>query len=233
MPTTNVTASLQGFGSHFSFFASSWSQIRNNTSADTVQTYTSDTDVSGAIIAGFESFRGGGFGVCNRSFVFFDTDSISGTITAATLQVAGVSAGTGSVIPVKSTAWGGSGGSTTFTAAMWNDLTFNTTYGGTISNWNTSGYNTFTLNNNALNAMNNDGYLNVALINQTYDQQNVAPNNNQFDNGIRFRDSTFPIRLVITSADPGYGNNVIGVSNTNIGKVIGVDTGTIETVIGV
>ena len=233
MPTTNVTASRQGVGSFFSFFASSWSDIRDSTSASAVNTYTSDTDVSSAIIAGFELFRGGGAGICNRTFLFFDTSSITGTITSATLQVAGVSAGSGSVIPVKSTAWGGSGSSTTLTSAMFNDLSFNTTYGGTISNWSTSGYNTFTLNNNAINAMNSDDYLNVDLINQTYDQQDVAPNNNQFDNGIRFRDSTYPIRLVITSAAAGYGNDVIGVDNLNIAEVNGVQTSLIETVIGV
>ena len=58
MPTTNVTASRQGVGSFFSFFASSWSDIRDSTAASAVNTYTSDTDVSSAIIAGFELFRG-------------------------------------------------------------------------------------------------------------------------------------------------------------------------------
>ena len=231
--STNITASNEGVIGFLGFSVANWGTIRNATSGNFATTYTSDSDVSAAVQAAFEAARFGSSGLITRTFLFFDTSSITGTITAAQLQVAGYQAATGATVCVESTAWGGGGGTTTLTNAMYNDVDFSRTYSSQLATWSTSGYNTFTLNNNAISDMNSNSYLNVAIINSTYDQQNVAPSNTQVDNGIRFQDGSFPIRLVITSSAPGYEEDVIGVDSDDIAKIIGVETAAVELVIGV
>ena len=140
MATTNVTASLQGVISVIGF-GTTWSAMRNATSGNTSITYTSATNQSGAITAEFESGRFGSFGGIVRTYLFFDLDSISTTITGLSLQVPGVTSNTSSVIPIEGTAWGGGGGTTTLTNAMFNDLNFNRAYASSTSNWSTSGNN--------------------------------------------------------------------------------------------
>ena len=232
MATTNVTASLQGIISKIGF-NTTWSAMRNATSGDSTSTYTSATNVAGAITAEFESGRFGSFGGIARTYLFFDLDSISTTITGLSLQIPGVSNNTSSVIPIEGTAWGGGGGTTSLTNAMFNDLNFNRAYATSTSNWSTSGNNVFTLNNNAISDANSDGYLNVVLLNASNDYPNISPFALSVNSGVRFKNGSQPIRLVVTHADAGYGNEVNGVAAANINRVLDVPIANVARVIGV
>ena len=232
MATTNVTASLQGIISKIGF-NTTWSAMRNATSGDSTSTYTSATNVAGAITAEFESGRFGSFGGIARTYLFFDLDSISTTITGLSLQIPGVSNNTSSVIPIEGTAWGGGGGTTSLTNAMFNDLNFNRAYASSPSNWSTSGNNVFTLNNNAISDANSDGYLNVVLLNASNDYPNISPFALSVNSGVRFKNGSQPIRLVVTHADAGYGNEVNGVAAANINRVLDVPIANVARVIGV
>ena len=232
MATTNVTASLQGIISKIGF-NTTWSAMRNATSGDSATTYTSATNVGGAISAEFESGRFGSFGGIARTYLFFDLDSISTTITGLSLQIPGVSNNTSSVIPIEGTAWGGGGGTTSLTNAMFNDLNFNRAYASSTSNWSTSGNNVFTLNNNAISDANSDGYLNVVLLNASNDYPNISPFALSVNSGVRFKNGSQPIRLVVTHADAGYGNEVNGVAAANINRVLDVPIANVARVIGV
>ena len=80
--------------------------------------------------------------------------------------------------------------------------------------------------------MNSNGYLNVALINSTYDYNGSQPPlGTTVMAGMYQNNTTYPIRLVITY-ETGYSEDVIDVVNTNIQNVIDVASGDIGTVIG-
>lgn len=236
MPTQNVTAGLQGRIGNFQFNISNWlTDVRNASTGTTASTFTSPSSQSQAFRATHAFGRSGVSGSIYRTFLFFDVSSVPGTITAATLQVFGYSQTTSDAFIVESTAWGGSGGTTTLTTAMYNDLDFSQPYSqSSISNWSTSTStpNQFVINAAGISDMNSNGYLNVALINKSYDYDGSAPTlNTAFNSGARMKNTTYPIRLVITY-DAGYSEDVIDVTNTNIQNVIDVASGNIGTVIG-
>jgi len=249
MPTITVDATYQGFIRRAEILGSAnWSTTRDagsGTQADTVTTATN----AGAIRSTLETARGGISQGITRTFLFFDLDSIpteaKGNITSATLKVLGVSSGNADSIPVKASAWGGAGNTSTLSTGNFSSLDFNTPYSSEKIGWNTSGYNDYTLNSDAISDINtvsgisigdSEYFLNVAVIEHDYDYSNIAPPDpTTVANGVRFLDSTNKIKLELTYPDPsgGYVNIVIGVAPANIGNIIGVDTGDIETVIGV
>ena len=239
MPTQNVTASLQGRIGNFQFNIGSnnWlSAIRNASTGTQADTFTSTSSQSQIIRASHAFGRSGVSGSIYRGFFFFDVSSVPGTITAATLQITGYNLSSSDAFIVESTAWGGNGSSTTMTTAMYNDLDFSQPYSqSSISSWSTStsSPNQFVINTQGISDMNSNGYLNVALLNYSYDYSGVQPNiNTSFNSGALIQNSTYPVRLVITYTS-GYSHDVIGVGNTSIDNVNAVDTAKISKVIGV
>lgn len=210
--------------------------IRTQATGTSSTTYSSNSLVSNAVGVYNLLTKGAYYAGCYRTFLFFDVSSITTlyTITAATLKVLGYTNNTGGVIPVASTAWNGNGSSSVLFTADYSNITFATTYASAITSWNTSAYNNFSLNATAISAMNSNGYLNCALINDTYDQADgslVA--SNQFYNGIEFLDGTNDIKLELTYSSAGYGNDVNGVASANIVSVNGVATANIVNINGV
>lgn len=210
--------------------------VRNATTGTTVNNYTTNTVVSDAIKIQFSLSRGGASGTCGRFFLFFDTSSVAGTITACDLKVLGYLTSGANVIPVESTAYGGNGSSTTLALSDYNNLDFATAYASATTSWSTTGYNTFSLNATAISDMNTNSYLNVALIDEEYDYSGTSPaSGTNYSSGIEIFDTTSPIVLDITytPSPTGYANSVIGVGSSSIGKVLSVDTNNIDKVIGV
>jgi len=213
------------------------SQVRNASTGTGANTYSSSAvNEANAFRASYTSGRVGNSGVVFRTFLFFDVSSVPGTITGATLQVYGTTQTSSNAFIVESTAWGGNGSSTSMTTSMYNDLDFSQPYSSSsISTWSTSTTtpNQFIVNTQAISDMNSNGYLNVALINYSYDYNGTAPLLGvSVASGVRFANSTYPIRLVITYVT-GYGHDVAGVANTSIDKVNAVGTANISKVIGV
>jgi hypothetical protein len=182
-----------------------------------------------------------------RSFMVFDTSGITGTVASAELSVRGVLYNTGSVIAVKSDAYGGDGGTD------WHNDDFNnivgwsagnsldglaTVYGAakTTINWTTSGWNNFTATSDLLSDMRTNDVVIVCFMDYTNDYLNVGPGfKESLRCGAYYAEQASPDyrpHIDYTLAT-GYGNNINGVASANIGKINGVATANISKVNGI
>jgi len=130
---------------------------------------------------------------------------------------------------VKSTAQGDA--DENLVQADWNNLDFNTLYGGGSNvYWNDSNsLSYFDLNANAVSAF-ETSYLKVCVI-WYQDYTNTTPSTTGFQNAFQnFR--TIPY-LSFTATSAGYGNAVTGVINSNIARVQGIPKTNISTITGV
>jgi len=109
-----------------------------------------------------------------RHFMAFDTSAITNIPESATLKIYGYQRGTSDVIPIRIAAAATGDTSTNFSADDFDQVT-NMKYAEHISSWNTSGYNSFTLNQDALNRIASLDTFKVALVNFTHDFSNSAP----------------------------------------------------------
>ena len=193
--------------------------------------------------------RGGGsaYGI-GRSFMYFDTSGITGTVATATIKIHGYSGNDGSIIAVKSTAFGGDGGTALASTDLDNISGFSagssldgnaTVYAPQIltTNWSTTGYNDMTGTSDLKADMQNNDVVIICFMDYTNDYLNVAPTSNAALNiGARFTESGGSG----TSQDPyieytlgGYANNINGVLAVKIGEVNNLATADIDKIIGV
>ena len=223
----------------------SWANARDATSGTSPGTTSSGTSVF--TIVGRAASRGGSINYSvTRSFMVFDTSSITATVASATLSIYGQSSNDGSVIAVKSTAFGGDGGtalaSGDFDAILgWSagsSLAGSATvYGAQIltTDWSTRSYNDFTATSDLLTDMKNNDVVIICFMDYTNDYLNSALTSNASLNcGGYYAEYTG------TSRDPkldytlaGYANNVKGVAAANIAKINGVATANISKVNGI
>ena len=223
-----------------------WAGARDDTSGATP--YTSGTGTAAFTIVNKFSGRGGGntFRV-GRSFMYFDTSGITSTVSSAVIKVYGAFAADVSVIAVKSTAFGGDGG-TALAAGDIDAITGWTTgasaagnvtdYSGAITttSWSTSGYNNLLSTSDLRADMENNDVVIICFMDYTNDYLNSEPSSiGGLNVGAYYTD------LTGTSKDPyieyvaatGYANTVNGVASANIGKINGVATASIEKVNGI
>ena len=224
---------------------SSWAAARDITSGATPD--INDTATSYPIRSSRFSSRGGSDTYrVSRSFMWFDTSGITGTVSAATIKIRGYSQSSGTIIAVKSTAFGGDGGTalaagdidampgwTTGASAAGNVTNYSSQV---TSGWSTSGYNNLSGTSALGSDMQNNNVVIICLMDYTYDYLNSAPTANQTKAvGHYWTDYSG------TSRDPyieytlatGYANSVNGVASANIGKVMGVATANISKVNGI
>ena len=225
---------------------SNWSTARDDAGdLATYNEYTSATQLNNAIGV-ILTTRGGNLYQINRTFLVFDVSSITsgGTITNIDLEISGSTNNSADVIVVAADAFGGGSGGGSFTSPDWSSWSPDspTDYSSTFTTWATSGYNSITLNNTAVTASNNQGYLNLAIVEKDFDYDNVDPQGpfpggTSAIDGAVFRLGSTPnihsVRLDITYLASGYGNNINGVTAANIVKVNGVATADIVKVNGV
>ena len=173
-------------------------------------------------------FVGRGAHRFTRAFIHFDTSSITGTVTAAHIDIQGGSAtqpDPNDTILVKSTAFGGDGGTAISTSDMFSSLDYSTAYSTELTTWSTSN-NEYTLTAAALSDIqNNDDFI-VAVIMHDSDYANTDTNQTE-DIVIDFSTT---ITLDYTLAPTGYGHDVIGVPSANISKISTVATASIGKV---
>ena len=112
-----------------------------------------------------------------RHFMAFDTSAITNIPASATLKIYGYQRGTSDVIPIRIDAAATGDTSSNFSADDFDQVT-NMKYAEHISSWSTSGYNSFTLNQDALNRIASLDTFKVALVNFTHDFSNSAPTSN-------------------------------------------------------
>ncbi len=233
MPTTTVNATLQGSAGLTSNIASTnWTGlIRDVSTGDSAITYTTPSSIGSAIRVYLDTGRTNYIGRCSRVFLFFNNldTSILGTITAATLKIYNASSSSNNThtIAVEGSAWGNNGTTTTLSTSDYSNLDHSTAYSSENTTWNagTGVYNDFVLNSTAITAMNTNGYLNVAIIEGEYDYDNTNPTLDAAakNAGIKFLDSAYPIKLVITYT-PAFNSittysSVIGVAAANISSI--------------
>ena len=235
-----------GDGNIHSGYQSSWANARDHVGA----TRNAEQGTTSAFVAVVrQAARGGGINyIVYRSFYYFDTSGITSTVNSATFKIAGLFANDASCIAVKSTAFGGDGG-TALAASDFNNITGFSTgaslagsatdYSATIltTAWDKlAGYNDLASTASLRTDMQNDDVVIICVMDYTNDYLNSALTSNASLNyGAYYTDN------IGTSKDPyieyelatGYGNAVSGVASGNIGKIDGIATANIEKVIGV
>lgn len=176
----------------------------------------------------FSSGRGKRF---QRAFLHFDTSGITGTLSAAHIDVTGggSSPDPNDTIMIKSTAFGGDGGTALATSDFYSSLDYSTAYSTELTTWNASSNNEYTLTAAALADIKNNDNFTIAIINNDADFANTDTGTVD-DIQVAFGTT---ITLDYTLAATGYGNNVNGVASANIAKVDEVETANIEKIIGV
>ena len=227
MATTTVYATTNTTGrGTIKVSNTDWDDAINATSG-TVETVSSNQF---AVRAGALTGRGGTQYRVARTFAFFSLSSITTTITAATVKVHGAGTNSGGTMGMyASTAFGNNGStlaSTDFnngTSTLYSATTYNEL------NWDTGDLNDFTVNATGISAMNTNGYLNVAFRN-TFDVDEEPPEDDSYLGINFFTSGTDRIQVVVTHADPGYGNSVNQISSTNIGGVNQITTANIEKI---
>ena len=214
---------------------STWAGARDATSGDTPDTNDYYTAPSAGVL--YQAAKGGGSTyTVIRAFFFFDFSGESGTVdSGATLSIRGAPGtsgmGANSARIVKSTAFGGEGGTalaaTDFDAitgfSSGNDMSGNVTdYSSTvIGAWDGSGWNDFTLNATAINDINTDGYLIVCLVESGFDYDNDDPASGLWADRIisltwRDRGTGTAPHIDYTVAASGYRHIVNDVAPANI-----------------
>lgn len=176
--------------------------------------------------------RGGGTFRYIRSFLQFDSSSITSAVGSAILNIEsqGISS-TADVIVCASDAFGGA--SDDLINDDFNNVDFSTAYSSELSTWNANGANNaITLNAAARTAIQNNNSFICAIVDHDSDFQDTdnlsGVSNGSQTVGINFSGT---ITLVVTLA--GYGNDVNLVASANIGEVNGVASADIDKIIGV
>jgi len=174
--------------------------------------------------------RGGGTFRYIRSFLQFDSSSITSAVGSAILNIEsqGISS-TADVIVCASDAFGGA--SDDLINDDFNNVDFSTAYSSEVSTWNDNGANNaITLNAAARTAIQNNNSFICAIVDHDSDFQDTDSLSGSGNTtvGINFSGT---ITLVVTLA--GYGNDVNLVASANIGEVNGVASGSIDKIIGV
>lgn len=190
----------------------SWASAR----AATTGTATSnDTNSQFAMRA----TQAGGNYLIGRSFFYFDTSSIStGTVSAATFSLRGITAGN-SAVSVQN----GTQADTLASGDM--DSFDGSSYGNTTS-WSTSGYNDITLSATGYGNINKTGTTKYCAREYTYDYLNSTPTI-IYNNGCYFADNTG------TTNDPKLVVTYTTGASSSIKTALGLNQADIKTGIGI
>lgn len=147
-----------------------------NASFNTARTSNSGTVTDGVTgDKNVQFFVGRGAFRFSRVFLHFDTSGITGTVTAAHINVRGgnSSPDPNDTIIIKSTAFGGDGGTALATSDMFSSLDYSTPYSNELTGWNGSANNEYTLVSAALTDIKNNDNFTVAIINHDADFSNT------------------------------------------------------------
>jgi hypothetical protein len=209
--------------------ATTWDGARGATNG-AAYNYTTSTDANAAVRINYESIKGSNYWTINRSYLYFDVSSISGTVDSAVLKIAGTSSGTADIIVVASTAFNGI--SNALIGTDFDNVSFSTPYSSQVATWNLNSYNNISLNSAAYSAIGSSSVFKVAIIEHDFDYSDVSTTTTP-RSGIWFADGTYPIELYVGYVPGGYGNNINGIAAADIAAVVGIDTADISLVNGV
>lgn len=215
MPTINVNRQGLGTGISNGTFATA----RSNAATSVTDGITGEQDVQYFNTARTKRFK--------RVFLHFDTSGITGTLSAAHIDInGGVSADAdpNDTIMIKSTAFGGDGGTALATSDHFSSLDYSTAYSSELTTWST-GNNEYTLTAAALADIKNNDHFTLAIVDHDNDYAN-SDTTATADITIDF-DVTITLDYTLVS---GYTHDVIRVASASIGKVNTVATANIGKV---
>ena len=200
----------------YKYVTDTWANVRN-ASSGTLNT------LSGTWIDNLHtSGRGGNTYNIGRYFLEFDTSAINKTISSATLGIYGYSSGTLDVILMKSSQSGsvtagdfneidgasaafaasdGSGAGSFTSVSYINDVTV---YSDEVTTWSTSGYNTFTLTDDAKADIIANDTFNCVMMGFDYDARDTALSSASYRTGFRqdsYTGTSSDPKLVITEQE--------------------------------
>ena len=213
MATINVNR--QGVGAGVT--NGNFSTARTNAASAVTDGITGEADVQYFTSSKTKRFK--------RTFLYFDTSGITGTVTAAHIDINGGSvadADPNDTIMIKSTAFGGDGGTALATSDHFSSLDYSTAYSDELTTWST-GNNEYTLTAAALADIKNNDHFTLAII----DNDNDYANSDTTATADVTIDFDVTITLDYTESAAGYTHDVNGVAAASIGKVNSVATASI------
>ena len=153
-----------------------------------------------------------------RTFLYFDTSAITGTVSIAKLGLEGVSNTTANVIVLESTAFGGDGASALDSADFYTEVDYNTAYSSSYTQWSTGvPFNSIPLNSTAETAIQNNDEFIVAIVEYNFDYSNTGSGFAQDRrSGVEF--DTAPTNITLTYTETGGAMNINGIDSSNIDK---------------
>ena len=193
--------------------------------------YDSQTgNVSNAIMAFFSSGRGGGTYLFHRTYIYFDTSGITGTVTSATLKITGNSQTSANVVVADGgNAFGGDGNTalatTDFNAV---DIAAPPTLYSSATSWSTS-LNSITLNSTALSALSSNNDTVLCVLNGDHDYQTNAPTST-VSSGIAFGTA---IQIEYTVAASSNITSLNGIARSNITSFNNIILANIDQINGI
>jgi hypothetical protein len=186
-----------------------------------------------AIQAVFSAGRGGGTFSIIRSFFHFDVSAVTGTVTSVTLRVLGNTNTTSDVIVLKSTAFGGDGGTALSTSDYFSSIDYSTAYSAEITSWST-GVNSISLNGVAANDIQSNNDFTIALVNHSNDFSNSAGKGSSFSfiDGIN-ASSAGNVRLEFTETASSNITSLNRIARSNITSFDTIALASITSINGV
>ena len=213
MATINVNR--QGLGTGIA--NGNFNTARTNAASSVTDGITGEADVQYFATGRTKRFK--------RVFLHFDTSGITGTVTAAHIDINGgvvADADPNDTIMIKSTAFGGDGGTALATSDHFSSLDYSTAYSDELTTWST-GNNEYTLTAAALADIKNNDHFTLAIVDHDNDYANSATT------GVADITIDFDVTITLdyTESASGYTHDVNGLAAASIGKVSSVATASI------
>ena len=210
-----IIVNRQGVGTGIS--NGNFNTARTNAASSVTDGITGEADVQYFATGRTKRFK--------RVFLHFDTSGITGTVTAAHIDINGgvvADADPNDTIMIKSTAFGGDGGTALATSDHFSSLDYSTAYSDELTTWST-GNNEYTLTAAALADIKNNDHFTLAIVDHDNDYANSATT------GVADITIDFDVTITLdyTESASGYTHDVNGVAAASIGKVTSVATASI------
>jgi hypothetical protein len=233
-----VTASKYGYVNVSSELG--WTSARNATTGNSIQNQSTSTNTL-QVSTKYTSGSKGSEWFVSRQFLAFNVTAYQTGYTITSLKLYYLpttstegSSGAGMKMAlVQSTAQGNA--DTNLAVADFNNFDDSVDYaandGSADNTWSdVSTLSSVDLNATAITAITGTGYLKICIMEYLYDYPDTAPTPLDYKGYANF--NTVPY-LSFTATPTGYGNDIIGVTSSNIGEVISVASADISEVIGV
>ena len=167
-----------------------------------------------------------------RTFLYFDTSGLTGTISNASLNIEGVTNHTANVFVLKSTAFGGDGGTALATSDFFSTIDFSTAYSSEYD-W-VVGTNDIDLNSTANTDIQNDDAFICAIVEHDKDYSNTAATSaTSRQNGIAFGTTITLTYTEAAASGPANLTSFNSIAKASITSINGITMANITTLNGI